>query len=408
MLLWQKIQRKFYCYDIRVWYLILAQVSNSLGFSVVLPFLSIYLYQDLQVPMSLVGLVFLFSAISRSFFQYVGGFLSDRWGRKHILLLGSLGRSLAFIFLGAAVYTRAGLFWFGLGIVISYIFGAIFFPAADAMVADIVRGEDRIEVYSLQRIGVNLGWAIGPAAGGFLTRLPFYLLFFITAGFFLATFIFILIYVRESWTGIKTVNSGRLLSFDFNKLSRFLWYCFFSLIIFSVINQIVSTLAVYSVHHVGITKIHLGFLFTLNGLMIVLLQFHASKLIRRFPLTRALTIGAILISSGFFIVPFAVGFVWLVISMALITLGEILVTPSGATLVSRWSPVNETGRYFGIYGLFMSFGMSIGPFYGGILMDGLSQRPFLLWDLIAIGGLIAACGFHWIGKVVPAAVNSGR
>jgi len=396
------IRAKILYYDPRVWYLFVARVINATGFAIVLPFLSIYLNLEMGVPMSVVGAIFLFAAVSRALFQYIGGELSDRWGRKTIMLIGSAGRAITFFLLGWVVYLGGNYLLIGIGVMSSYGFGAMFFPAADAMVADVAGSADRVEVYAIQRIGVNLGWAVGPAIGGLLSYLPFYLLFVITGVFFTLTFLFVLVFVRESVGDTERRAGESRLRINIREMKTFLLFCMFVLMVFSVMTQIVSTLSVFSVDVTGISKIQVGFLFTINGLFIVLFQFHISKIVRRVSLSHALSFGAVLNALGCLLVPFAPGFWTLGLAVVFITFGEMFVTPSGAALVSRWAPEREKGRYFGVYGLFMSFGRSIGPFYGGILLDHLRDQALLLWGAIAGVALTAAAGFLRMKKYIPA------
>ena len=168
-------------YDSRVWYLFVTRIFNALGFSVVLPFLSVYMHREMNTSMSIIGSIFLISATGRASSQYLSGEIVDLWGRRGLLIIGAVGRVMVFVFLGFVVFYNFSFVWIGLGIVISYVCGGMFFTAVDTMVSDIVVTDSRVEVYALQRIGINLGWAIGPAAAGLLAHLPFYSLFFITA-----------------------------------------------------------------------------------------------------------------------------------------------------------------------------------------------------------------------------------
>jgi len=400
-----QLKNKINQYDPRVWYLFVTRVFNALGFSIVLPFLSIHLYLEMHISMSLIGSIFLVSATARAVSQYLGGEISDRWGRRNVLIVGALGRVAIFAFLGCVVFYNWGFLLLGLGIVLSYIFGGMFFTAADTLIADIVSSKDRVEVYAIQRVAIHLGWTIGPAAAGLLSMLPFYSLFFITSAIFIIPVILVLIYIKESLTITKAQSQFRL-SLKFKEMKKFLLFCVFILLTFSVMTQIISTFAVFSVDQIGISKAQLAFLFSLNGVLIVIFQFHATKVIRKMALTFALFIGASFMGIGFLLVPFATGIWTLVLAICLITFGELFITPSGAAMVSRWAPENERGRYFGIYGLFMAFGRSIGPFYGGILMDNLMTQRFILWGSIAGVTLLAGMGFQFVGRSIPKTINN--
>ena len=179
MFLLRGIKNKLNQYDPRVWYLFITRVFNALGFSIILPFLSLHLHQDMNVSMSIIGSIFLVSALARASSQYFTGEISDRWGRRGALLIGAIGRIVIFAFLGLVVYCNWSFLLLGLGIVVSYVFGGMFFTSADAMIADIVLETDRVEAYALQRVAIHLGWAIGPVMAGLLAQLPFLLCYFL-------------------------------------------------------------------------------------------------------------------------------------------------------------------------------------------------------------------------------------
>src|SRR5256712_10772477 len=154
--------------DRRLLHLFLGRVLGSTGFSIVIPFLSLYLHGERGVPMSLVGGIFFFAALAGAVGQVVGGELTDRLGRKVVIVGSQLARSATFVGFGVAVLVHAPIFWFFLLTALSAFAGRAFEPPSGAMVADIATGSARAEYYAILRIGGNLGWAIGPAIGGLL------------------------------------------------------------------------------------------------------------------------------------------------------------------------------------------------------------------------------------------------
>ncbi len=383
-------------YDRRIWYLFLARVFTSMGFGIVIPFLSIYLYSELGVPMKVVGTVFLLAALTRATTQLFGGELSDRYGRRLIMLWSMGGRTVTFLFLSLAILFNHHLIFIALAVMLTYGFGAMFMPAADAMIADLVPETDRIEAYGIQRIGLNTGWAAGPAIGGFLSSLSYFWLFFSTSLLFLIGYGVTYFFLRESHEGQKNKSRRQSLKelWDIRKNRDFLIFAFCAFLIFSIMTQIVSTLSVYVVSEVGLNKVSLGFLYTLNGVIIIFLQFPGIAIMRRMRLTTALAVGALAVALGYVIIIGATSFSILAVAISVITIGEIFITPAGTTLTSNWAPRAEKGRYMGVYGLFQSFGRSFGPFYGGFLLDAFLHQPVILWGTIAGVGLLSAAGFY--------------
>jgi MFS family permease len=179
---------------------------------------------------------------------------------------------------------------------------------------------------------------------------------------------------------------------------EFLAFCAFSLVLFLVMGQFASTLSVFSTEFLGISDVELGFLYTLNGVIIVLFQWPAALLGGRLGTRRALTLGAILFAIGYFSVGIVPSFLFLMGSMVVITLGEAVFSPSATTAVANMAPSEKMGRYMGFFGLAEALGWSAGPFIGGLLLDAYGGTPLLLWGAIAAIGLVAAIGFSVSGR----------
>ena len=126
----------------------------------------------------------------------------------------------------------------------------------------------------------------------------------------------------------------------------------------------------------------------------ILFQWPATLLAGRLGIRRALVVGSLLFALGYFSVGLVPGFSFLLGSMVVITLGEVVFSPTATTAVANMAPEERTGRYMGFFGLAEAIGWSGGPFIGGLLFDAYGTTPVLLWGAIAGIGLIAAVGFH--------------
>jgi MFS family permease len=412
--------------DRRLLHLFLGRVLGSTGFSIVIPFLSLYLHGERGVPMTIVGGIFFFGALAGAVGQVLGGELTDRVGRKPVIVGSQLVRSAVFVGLGAAVLVHASIVWFGLLTSLSALAGRAFEPPSGAMVADMASGSARAEYYAVLRIGGNLGWAIGPAIGGFLAALSYPTLFLIAALVLLAAGVFMAFKVEETSphrvarsleiqeaTTLLPSSTGTapLGRFGFDELGKalrdgpFVRYCVVSLLLFTVMSQLISTLSVYAVQWAGITKVQLGALYTLNGLMVVFLQFPVVRALAPYRMTTALIVGSILYALGYAMMGFGHSMLILATAMFVVTSGEIVTTPASMNLVANFSTVELRGRYMGVYGLFNSFGWSIGPLIGGVLLDLAARRSMLLWSPIACLTLVAAVGFWDLRRRIDQAMD---
>lgn len=402
---WQRINDKFYYYDRRVWYLVFTRIINALGFSIVLPFISVYLFSEKHVPMTIIGSIFLGVAVVRAAMQMLGGSFADRFNRRQIMLIAGVGRTLAFLLLAITILTNLPLVFIGFAILFAYGFGSMFMPAADALISDVVPAKDRIEAYGFQRMGFNFGWAIGPAIGGYVASLSYPLIFLIAAFFFTSAVIVVYRFIPDS-------HSNNLSSrFRFKDLKQlinnypFIFFGMLTMLVFSITTQIITTLSVYSIEVVKISKIQLGYLYTINGIVIILFQIQGIRWIKRIPLTSALALGAMLSALSYLVVAVSKSFLMLAIAIVIMTFGQIFFVPSGTTLTSNWAPDNQKGTYLGLYGVFLGLGHSIGPFYGGILVDHFLSQPFILWGTISAVGLAAAFGLSQVKRFISPEIN---
>lgn len=386
----EKINQKINDFDRRVWYLALIRIINALGFSIILPFISVYLYSEKGVPMTIVGTFFLGAAIARALTQILGGGYSDRLGRRKIMIFAGLGRALSFLFLAVTVFYHFPILLLGIFIILSYGFGAMFMPAADALISDLVEPDKRIEAYSYQRIGLNVGWALGPAIGGYLATISYSLLFLVPSGLFFIVLFIVIFYIPESKSERQKSNFNLQTLKELVRNRAFVFYGLICFFIFSVLSQPYSTMSVFAVEHVKISKVMLGYLYTINGVTIILFQLPGIRWINSMRIFSALALGGYLAAVAMIIIAFSPNFYMLAMGIIVLTFGEIFFIPTGTTITSKWAPENKRGAYMGFYGLFQGMGRSFGPFYGGILTDFLLHSPLILWGTIGFIALSAS------------------
>jgi len=175
-----KIRRYLSRFNRSLWALSAGLFVSSLGFAVSIPFIAIYFHSQLGLSLSQIGLFFGVMAVVRAFFQISGGELSDYIERRFLLIYSQVLRAGFFLFIALAIYANWGFWIIGIGFLFSSIFGSIFYLTANAMVADVLPAEARLDGYAVARSAENLGWALGPAIGGFLAEQSYGLLFAIS------------------------------------------------------------------------------------------------------------------------------------------------------------------------------------------------------------------------------------
>jgi MFS family permease len=388
-------------FDRRIWILAAGRVISATGYSIVMPFLAIHLNSDMGISMVQVGLIYVVMAVAGAFGQIIGGEIADRTGRRPVMWASMVLRGLVFIALFAVMIMAKEIWTISGLLVVSSLLGSMFDPASNAMVADLVSVNRRMEAYSLLRVGQNIGWTLGPLISGIMIAfLPFSYLFAVASVTCLTVGAVVLLKVAEplrSTASHAKFHLRDMATIAHNRL--FLMFCIASMPVGIVMGQMTSTFSVFAVQDAGIFEAEVGYLYALNGVMVVALQFPMARMISRYPMPSSLALGSLLYAVGYLFLGFS-GAIWvLVLSMVVTTLGENVISPSSTALVAKLSPDSERGRYMGAFGIFSSFGWSLGPAIGGSLYDSMHTAPLALWGSVAMIAMISVVMYLHLGKM---------
>jgi len=384
----------FHRFEPGVWLVAVIYFFTSIGFSICMPFLSLYLYQDRGLSMTMVGIILLAAGLCSAVSQALGGALSDRFGRRPILLM-AVSVSI-FLFSGLAVLIGISApVW---AITLAYIAGrsvlTITRPVVSAMVADFTSKERLTEAYGILRIGANIGWAAGPAIGGYLaTFLPYGWLFGVPVLTCAIVSVIVFFFVHKSSGGTNRRVGFRSMLPPVDDRA-FLVFTMVSILLFIVEGQMASTLSIFAVDKVGFSTAQYGLILTLNGLIVIFFQYPMTLALRRLAKFRALILGSLLYVFGYLSFGWITQFGWALGAMAVITAGEIIHSPICLSVIGELSPQDQRGRYMGFYGLSETIGMAMGPLLGGILLDAFPSDLRLVWAPIASIALVAALGYY--------------
>ncbi len=387
-------------FDKGIWILTLVDLINAAGFSTCVPFLSLYLYQERGVAMTLVGTAFLASGLISAVTQMIGGYLSDKYGRKKIILISMSMNILNNLGMIAMISFSAPVWVILIVYILGRATGMAARPVLSAMVADLSKRERLTETYGLLRVGRNLGWASGPALGGYLATFLSYAWLFATAVLMnIVAFLIILFSLRESYSKMPERIDIRSI-FSVAKNRSFVLFTGFCLLAFLCMAHLGSTLSVFTVDRLGFSTSEYGLLLTTNGLFVVLFQYPVAFGISRLRKYHVLVLGSLLYMIGWLYMGWATSFGWAVIAMVIVTTGEIIFSPVATAVVGELAPDDKRGRYMGFFGWSETIGMSVAPLVGGVLLDTFTETPNLVWVPIAAFGFVAAAGFFWWGRRV--------
>ncbi len=361
---------------------------SAASFSISIPFLNIYLYSVRGLPMKFIGILVGTASLVGAFSRIFAGFFGDRLGCKNVMILGLFSRFLAFLFFTLFIIFKVHPFLFLIGFILNSLGFSFFSIGSDSYVGIYLPEKDRPKAFGIIRIGTNLGFALGPAAGGFLASLSYFILFFISA---LISFIVIpLIHFGIRCPRLSLLNKSSFLKEIKEVLEDkfFLIYLFSSYLIFILAGQMISTLPVFA-KEIGLSNIFIGYLFSINGLSVVFLQILFTRFSEKLGIKRAMLTGIFLYILGYFLFSFAKDFKDFAIFVFIFTAGEMLLLPLVTTVATLYAKEDKKSLYLGFLGLFEGLGWASAPVYGGFSLDLFIKTPLIMWGIIVIPGIIS-------------------
>ncbi|MEW6569168.1 MAG: MFS transporter [Chloroflexota bacterium] len=371
------------------WLLFWGTLINASGSSMVWPFLTIYLRQRLDIPLTTVALLLTANSAAGIAATTVTGPAVDRFGRKIAMLL-SLGMS-ATVMLGMSTASTVGL-WLVLMVAFGG-FGRLYRVGVDAMVADLIPPDRRAGAYALLRMISNLGIAIGPSVGGFIAAASYQIAFYLAATANLIFAGLMLVSIREtapsradSFQPQAEAGYGPVL-----RDRPFLAFCSVYTLASMTYSLLMVLLPVYAKENFGVPENQYGFIMATNAAMVVVLQYSVTRRTTRHPQLPVLAVGSLFYALGVGSVAAGRSFPTFLGSMVILTIGELIMIPTSTALTANLAPPEMRGRYMGLYSLTWSVGFGIGPVLGGYLNDHVA--PAAIWYFGLALGLGAAAGF---------------
>jgi len=376
------------------WTLVIATFIDHLGGALLFPFFSLYITRRFNVGMTEVGILFAMFSISSFVGSALGGALTDRIGRKGMLIFSLLATSISSLIMGFVDSIEA----FYLLALLTGIFTDSGGPARQAMVADLLPEMKRAQGYGIIRVAFNLAVAIGPAIGGFLATRSYLILFVADAIISFITAIIVAVAMPETkpapQPGEKPESVGTTFAGYFRVLRDGVYMFFLAASMLSVFvyMNMNTTLGVYLRDVHATPEAGYGFLLSLNAAMVVAMQFPITRRIEKLAPLWMMTIGTALYAIGFGMYGVVSSFGLFVLAMVIITIGEMIVSPVAQALVAHMSPADMRGRYMAVYSFSWSIPYAAGPLLAGLVLDNLNPR--WLWYAAFVVGLLATAAFY--------------
>jgi MFS family permease len=375
------------------WTLMGVSFIDHLGGALMFPFFALYITSKFDVGMTEVGILFALFSISSFIGSALGGALSDRLGRRGMLIFSLISTSLSSVLMG--VVNSLGLFYL-LALLVG-IFTDVGGPARQAMMADLLPVEKRVSGFGIFRVVFNISAAIGPAIGGFMATRSYLALFISDAILSLITAILVYLYIPETkpeaHEGTQHESLGATFRGYFTVLRDriFVFYIFASILAGLVYMNFNTTLGVFLRDYRGIPESGYGLLITINATMVVIMQFSVSRIIEKYKPMMMMALGTLLSGLGFALFGFVQTYSLAVVAMVILTVGEMIWAPVSNALVAMFAPEDKRGRYMAAFGFSWGIPFAIGPLMAGRVLD--TGHGNWLWYACGILGILGTLCF---------------
>lgn len=371
---------------------ILTIFFDLLSFGVILPLLPSFSINVLHINEFMIGLIAGIFSLMQFFFNPVWGSLSDRYGRKPVIMISLLGSVISNLLLA---FVFSGYFLSTLVFLLARAFAGVFaanISAAQAIISDITTPEERTKGMGLISAAFALGFVFGPAVGGILSEKYGYSFpVFISAGLSSIAFLMSIFYLKETLPyeiRMKNRNSpAKINALNFKKISGILkdkkigkYVIIFFVAVFSFSN-IFGTLQLFAERKDGLNlnQEHIGYLFSFMGIVGAIVQLFLLKIFNRIlGEEKTLLTGCLLAMAGLGFIGFANSLTVLLIVIGVMSVGNGLNNTVTISLLSQNTNHEVQGTVLGVNQSLSSFARFLGPVWGGFVYQNLGYKyPFL-------------------------------
>ncbi|HTG87858.1 MAG TPA: MFS transporter [Pyrinomonadaceae bacterium] len=366
---------------------------DLVGFGIVMPVLPFYAEgTKFNATPRTVGLLFASYSIMQLIFAPILGSLSDKYGRRPVLLISIIGTGIGFLLLGFAT-TLAMLF---AGRILDGITGGNI-ATAQAYIADVTAKEDRASAMGLIGAAFGVGFVFGPVIGGVLSRWGIHVPFLFAACLCFVNAILLYFRLPETVTSRRppetSAAQGRGFSqlinaFKQPRLPFVLTIYFLSIVAFSIM---VTGFSLYTMFRFGYDAQHTGYLFAYVGVIAIIIQGGLiGRLVKRFGEIPLIVAGCLCMAVSLFAVPFvspaAGGLAGLLIGGGVLSIGNSLATPVLTSVASKTAGADQLGTIMGVTQSTASLARAVGPSLTALLIaspiahTGADGQPHYMSD----------------------------
>jgi MFS family permease len=380
---------------------------SMVGTSMVWPFLTIYVSERLDISLTEVAALISLNGLVQLGASFMAGPAADRLGRKRLMVISLAGNGLTYF-----LFSQATVFWmFAALMAMRGFFPAFYKVATNAMISDLVEPDRRPEAFAQMRMWQNLGIAFGPAIGGFVVAASYEIGFTAAALGLTLYAAAIALFAYETKppvevsassdflvTGIKLGGYATLL-----RDRRFVTFIFLFTLFQMCSVLLWVLLGVYAKQNYGLPESRYGLIQATNALMVVLFQVSVTRVTKRYAPLWVMFVGAAVYGAGVASIALGQGFWSFWLSYVVVTVGELIIAPTAVSFTADSAPVDQRGRYMGVFSLAQGAASGVAPVLGGQLNDRIG--PKAIWIGGGLLGLASAVGF-WLMDKKQSMINS--
>ncbi|MEW6702526.1 MAG: MFS transporter [Bacteroidota bacterium] len=359
---------------------------DLMGFGILIPILPAFALR-LNISDFGIGIIVAIFSLMQFFFNPILGRLSDRVGRRPLILITQLLSAISYLIFSFSASFAVLFFSRLLGGL-----GGSNIGVAQAYIADITTKEERSRGMGLIGAAFGLGFVFGPLIGAFLSKYGYAVAGYGSAAFSFLAFLFAFFMLPESLPeGKSSVEKWRpeekfsFKLFDLNFAKKTLAHpdlglliLLFFIIIFSVAN-IYGTFAILGYNIYKFTDQQNGIMFGIIGIIGAIIQGGLMRILTKKISDRNLIlVGTIFMMIGLGMIPYGGNFFGVAIVVSILAVGTGILQPTILSMISKYSPEKEQGAVLGLNQSFSAFGRVLGPLWGGFSYDFIGyQFPFL-------------------------------
>jgi len=376
----------------------------------VLPFLGVYMTDQLEFSIKESGLVLSFYGVGSVIGSWLGGYFTDKFGEYRVQSTS--------LFLSAPLFLLIPIFTsvegMALIILLQSIISETFRPANSVAITKYARPENLTRAFSLNRMAINLGFSIGPALGGILSSVSYELLFITNAvGAVLAGIFYVRFFRKRHKIYQKKMKEKPIVKETTEKErspyrdSPFLVYCLLCAIFSVCFFQFFNTIPIFYKEVAHLDQKSIGYILGYSGFIIVVLEMLVVNFADKYlTIAKTLLYGILMCAAAYAMLAINHHISLIMLSISILSVGEILVLPFMSTITALRSGKTNQGAYMGLNGMTFSISFIITPLLGTSVASDLGFNTLWIGSgvVLALAGIAMYFVVDWLlpGKVKAA------